>query len=99
VLAARRTICSALDLSLPCPDAMIGSLAAFPIPDGSAEPPSSPLYTDPLQDALLARYAIEVPVSPWPAPPKRLLRISGQIYNRPSQYERLAAALRTLLRA
>jgi isopenicillin-N epimerase len=99
VLAARRTICSALGLSLPCPDAMIGSLAAFPIPDGSAEPSSSPLYADSLQDALLARYAIEVPVSPWPAPPKRLLRISGQIYNRPSQYDRLAAALRTLLRA
>ena len=45
---------------------MIGSLAALPLPDGSAEPPSSPLYLDPLQDSLLERWAIEVPVIPWP---------------------------------
>jgi isopenicillin-N epimerase len=99
VLAARRTICAALDAPLPCPDAMVGALAAIPLPDGSPEPPLSPLYTDPLQDVLLTRYGIEVPVIPWPAPPKRLLRISAQIYNTPTQYERLAAALRELLAA
>jgi hypothetical protein len=30
----------------------------------------------------------------WPAPPKRLLRISVQLYNSPEQYIRLADALR-----
>jgi isopenicillin-N epimerase len=98
-LEARRTICARLGVLPPCPDAMIGALAVIPIADGSPEPPSSPLYLDPLQDELLARYGIEVPVIPWPAPPKRLVRISAQIYNVPSQYERLADALKELLPA
>jgi hypothetical protein len=38
-------------------------------------------------------------VSSWPAPPRRLLRISAQAYNEPGEYEALAGALRELLRA
>jgi len=42
---------------------------------------------------LLANYRIEVPIIPWPAPPKRLLRISAQLYNSLPQYRLLADAL------
>jgi isopenicillin-N epimerase len=49
-----------------------------------------------LQDRLLQQFQIEVPVIPWPAPPKRLIRISGQVYNRAGDYERLSRALRAL---
>ena len=64
------------------------------MPDSaSAEPPKSPLYLDPLQDWLLEQHQIEVPLIPWPAPPKRLLRISAQLYNSIGQYEQLAQAL------
>jgi len=31
-----------------------------------------------------------VPVFSWPAPPKRLLRISVQLYNSAAQYQSLA---------
>ena len=96
LLAGREAVCAALDLPPPCPAEMIGSLASFPLPDGSVQPPTSPLYLDPLQDELLERWQVEVPVIPWPAPPRRLLRISGQIYNRPEQYEQLGRALASL---
>ena len=33
----------------------------------------------------------------WPAAPKRLLRISAQLYNETAHYERLAEALAQLL--
>jgi isopenicillin-N epimerase len=93
-VAGREILCRALRVERPCPDELIGSLAAIPITDGLEDmPPQSPLYLDPLQDKLLGAYAIEVPIIPWPAPPKRLLRISAQLYNRLPQYERLATAL------
>ena len=94
VLAARRVLCSALKIDLPCPDEFIGSLASIPILDAAtSEPSKSPLYLDPLQDQLLLEHFIEVPVIPWPQPPKRLLRISAQLYNFLPQYEQLAKAL------
>jgi isopenicillin-N epimerase len=93
-LTARARLCAALEVEPPCPEDMIGSLAAVPLPAGDGTPPSPPSYADPLQTRLLDEWGIEVPVAPWPAPPARLLRVSGQIYNAVSQYELLAAALR-----
>ena len=97
VLAARGLLCAALEIAPPCPDELIGSMAAVPLPDGSPEPPRSALYIDALQEQLFAR-GIEVPVIPWPAAPNRLLRVSAQLYNTLEQYERLAAVLSELLR-
>ncbi len=86
-LAARAVLCSALGVSAPAPDAMIGSMAAVALPD--APPDERPG----LQDALFDEDRIEVPIIPWPAHPKRLVRVSAQLYNRPDEYDRLAAAL------
>jgi len=49
-----------------------------------------------MQDTLLERYGIEVPVIPWPAAPQRLVRLSAQVYNTLDQYQLLADALRDL---
>jgi len=95
-LRGRDVLCGTLGIDPPCPDDMIGSLASVPLPDGDGRVSESPLYADPLQDRLLERFQIEVPVIPWPAPPKRLIRISGQVYNRDGDYEKLAHALRIL---
>ncbi len=93
-VAARKILCRALGLEPPCPDELIGSLAALPLPDAPKHPlPKPPLYVDPLQDRLLDDYAIEAPIFAWPAPPKRVLRIAAQLYNSLPQYERLARAL------
>ncbi|HEV8310017.1 MAG TPA: aminotransferase class V-fold PLP-dependent enzyme [Methylomirabilota bacterium] len=96
--AAREVLCAALGVPPPCPEGMLGSLASMPLPDGPGPPPGRGHFYDPWPDALLDRYGIEVPVMTWPASPKRLLRVSAQLYNTPADYERLATAL-TALRA
>jgi isopenicillin-N epimerase len=89
-LAARDLLCESLGIAAPAPDDMIGSMAALPFAD-STEPPS--IYGDPLQDALLDRFGIEVPLMPWPARPARLLRISAFLYNTLDEYRYLATSL------
>ena len=92
-LEARRLLCSRLGVALPAPDEMIGSLAAVPLPNSHEEPRGG---FDPLQLRLLEEHRIEVPVVRWPAPPRRLLRLSAQLYNTVADYERVAAALEAL---
>ena len=87
-IEARRMLCQALAIELPCPDDLVGAMAVVPLPAGPFLP---------LQDLLLERYGIEVPVVPFPQPPDRLLRISAQLYNALSQYEWLAQSLIGLL--
>ncbi len=95
-LAGRKVLCDSLGIALPCPEELIGSLASVPIADAADDgAPASPLYADPLQDKLRLRHRIEVPIIPWPAPPKRLLRISAQLYNSLPQYRLLAEALKS----
>ncbi|MDH3646647.1 MAG: aminotransferase class V-fold PLP-dependent enzyme [Gammaproteobacteria bacterium] len=96
VIAGRRLLCTALEIDAPCPDEMLGSLASLPLPDSDGPASTSALYGDPLQAELLQRWNIEVPLIPWPAHPKRLIRISAQLYNGITHYERLAGALREL---
>ncbi len=95
-LAARAELAHALRIDPPCPDEMIGALASLPLPPGSDAAPASPLYADPLQHTLLDDWRVEVPIIPWPAPPRRLIRVSAQAYNDPRQYQRLARALAEL---
>ena len=97
-LEGRRVLCDALGVPPPCPDEMIGTLAAVKLPDGTT-PAKAPLFIDPLQDALLERFRIEVPVTYWPTFPQRWVRISSQVYNSRAQVERLAAAVLELLAA
>ena len=103
-IEGRAAVMAALGLEAPAPEAMIGSLAAVPLPEPrtarSGAPTASPLDDDPLQAELREAYAIEVPILTWPqpwrasaAPPGRLLRISAQAFDTPAEYDYLAAAL------
>ncbi len=96
-LRARDLLCERLGIAKPAPDAMLGAMAAFPLPDGTALGASALYGGEPLQDALLEKYSIEVPIMPWPYPPKRVLRVSAQMYNSIEDYERLAGALLALM--
>ncbi len=73
---------------------MLGSMAAVPLPRDPAAPWPQRSEGDPLHAELFERHRMEVPVSRWPSPPLRLLRVSAQLYNTPADFDRLAAALR-----
>ena len=91
-LEARRRVCAAAGTPAPCPDAMLGSLASVVLPDG----PTAEIgwrRPDPLQRRLFEAWGIEVPVMSWPAPPRRLVRVSAQLYNTGDDFARLADAL------
>jgi isopenicillin-N epimerase len=89
---ARRLLCESAGTAPACPDAMVGSLASVILPDGRPGPRPW-RQRDPLQDRLFDGHGLEVPVMSWPAAPRRLLRISAQLYNDRDDFERLAAAL------
>lgn len=93
-LKARRHLCAALGVEPPAPESMIAALATLPLlPARAAEAPA--LYHDALQECLIRRHSIQVPV--WTAPPgsnNRVFRISAQLYNSMEQYEYLAGALK-----
>jgi len=89
---ARRLLCAAAGTPPACPDTMLGSLASVILPAGATTDVvwSRP---DPLQGCLFDHWHIEVPVMSWPAPPRRLIRVSAQLYNAREQFAQLAEAL------
>lgn len=102
-LRGRDLLCTALAITAPAPDAMIGSMASVPLPDESAagRVQGVDLYGDPVHDGLLAR-GFQVMVTPWPQRPdggpwRRLVRISAALHNDLDQYQRLASALLDVL--
>jgi isopenicillin-N epimerase len=97
-LDARRLLGAAVGTPAACPEEMIGSLASVILPD-SVTTETGWRVPEPLQARLFAGHAIEVPIMRWPAPPRRLIRVSAQLYNRGEQYARLAEALRKELAA
>ncbi len=96
--AGRALLAERLGLEPPCPDSMLGSMASLFLPnDPSAGNKAGSPFAEPLTSNLRERHRIEVPVMTWPAPGRRLLRISAAPYNDLEQYERLAKALRAEL--
>ncbi len=95
VLQGREALCSRLGIAPPCPEELVGSMAAVPLPWSQPPHPRRPDWVDPLQ-AGLRRRGIEVPVTWSRAPKRRLLRISAQLYNGPDEYALLAEQCLTL---
>jgi len=101
-LEGRDTVAAALRVEPPAPDAMLGSMAALPLPGVEGD-----IAATALGAALEAEDRIQVPIGPWPVRaaqrdgvfPQTLIRISAQRYNEAADYERLADALTRRLRA
>lgn len=100
-LWAREHLCRALGVEAPAPESMIGCIATMllptdPDPQRRARLAAHPsAYHDALQEHLINTWGIQVPVwsIPTEQPPRRLFRVSAQIYNTREQYEYLARAL------
>jgi isopenicillin-N epimerase len=97
-LEARRLLCAAAGTEPACPEEMIGSIASVILPDNRTVE-TGWRVRDPIQGRLFEAWGIEVPIMRWPAPPKRMIRVSAQLYNHLPQYVRLAEALRKELAA
>jgi isopenicillin-N epimerase len=95
VVQARNILCERFEVSPPCPDELLGSIATIPLPEQFQKRKASGKI-DREQLALYDRFGIEVPLNRFGTPTQRWLRISAQIYNSPAEYEYLAAALETL---
>ena len=93
-LSARSVLCQALGISPPAPVAMVGSMAAIPLPQGKGEVGRDLL--SPLNGQLLAA-GFETLVYPWPDWPSQVLRVSAHLYNTLDEYEKLAAAVNELV--
>ncbi len=95
---ARSMLLEALDVTPPCPEEMLGSMASIPLPAAAAGSPVARLDQDQLAAWTRAR-GVESWFFPWSCAGKMLTRISAQIYNHDEQYPRLASLLREALRA
>jgi len=96
-LAGRALLCQSLRIPEPAPAEMIATLASVPLPDSTGAPPAAGSMNDPLQQIVYDRDRIEVPIFAFPQHPRRLVRISAQLYNSIDQIERLARALQATL--
>lgn len=93
-ILARRIVCRALGIPIPCPDNVIGSMATIPLPD-SPGPEQEGMLS--IQQMLWEKHKIVIPVYSYPSYPKRVIRLSVQAYNHLDQYLRLADCLRAVL--
>jgi isopenicillin-N epimerase len=92
---ARRVLCEALGAEAPCPEDMLGSMAALPLPPRFQGLPRSERI-DPEQQRLYDHFRIEVPLTRVGSPERRYFRISAHIYNSLPEYEYLGKAFSVL---
>ena len=92
LLQARQIICHQLQLNLPCPDEMIGSMASIPL---NALFTGDNLSAQLLQDQLLEQFQIEIPIIPFPSEQDKIMRISAQLYNSIDEYIYLADVIKS----
>ena len=94
---ARALLSEVLGTTPPCPESMLGSLAAVELPAERGPRRAALPDQDPLHLLLFERYRIEVPVYAWPVAERRWIRVSPHLHNSEAQYRSLADALREAL--
>jgi len=98
VVSARKRICERLDVPMPCPQTMLGSMATIPLPGYFQGKPRTGKI-DSEQHRLYDEFRIEVPFVRLGRPEHRYFRISAQIYNTLADYDYLAGAIKLVGRS
>jgi isopenicillin-N epimerase len=96
-IGARNLICGEFGIEKPCPDEMVASMATLPLPTPDVIPQFDYKSTDPFQEMLFREFNIEAPFWFWSQPPRRLTRISAQLYNSIAQYRYFTEVLKRVL--
>lgn len=89
---ARRLLCERLKVVPPCPENMLGAMAAIPLPE-RFQGVSRSGKIDSEQLRLYDEFGIEVPFFRIGNPERRFFRISAHLYNTLAECEYLAEAL------
>lgn len=89
----RDDLARALGVEAPCPDSMLGAMAALPLPAPREGSPTAALDSERLTRRLRDR-GIEAWFHPWSCAGGSVVRISAQLYNARSDYAALAESLR-----
>lgn len=92
VLEGRSVISEAVDVRLPAPDEMVGSMASVRLPDAVGPGPGGDL--SPIMDDLFDA-GFSALVMNWPEWPSQLLRLSAHLHNSIDDYLALGEYLRT----
>ncbi|MBL6963769.1 MAG: aminotransferase class V-fold PLP-dependent enzyme [Bacteroidetes bacterium] len=96
-LEARSKICESLKVDPAIPDGLVANLASIHLPDSKDLQTNRSSPFDSLMDSLYHEFKIEVFITYWPEFPKRLLRISPQLYNTMEQYKYLLNAINKII--
>ncbi|MFM7775180.1 MAG: aminotransferase class V-fold PLP-dependent enzyme [Candidatus Kapaibacterium sp.] len=97
-LTVRRMLLEAMPQHEPCPESMLGFLAAVVLPIGlpAAMPSADRMALSlKLHDRLWDEHAIEVPIIPFG--PHMMVRTASHVFNEPSEYLRLVSVLTSLV--
>lgn len=94
---ARRLILEELGVEPSCPEEMLASMATYELPTNKLSRPFSYKGIDELQEEIYHEYNLELPIWSWSSPPRRISRISVQLYNSLEQYRFAVSILREKL--
>ena len=95
-LQARNFFCRELGLKQSCPDDMNACMTTLELPDLLDINPPDYKSCDALQDRIFRDYHLELPLWYWSEPPRRITRLSVQLYNSPEQYRYAAGVLKSI---
>jgi isopenicillin-N epimerase len=93
-MQAREILCAGLGLSPSCPGEMNAAMTTLELPPLGDMAPPDYKNVDALQNKIYREHDLELPLWYWSQPPRRITRLSVQLYNAPEQFRYAAEILK-----